>query len=580
MGEVANARRVAEAVLQVDVGYGKLLATGSLARSLQRVPGAAWNEGRKRMEVPLHLDSVRAVTRLVGVERLRGAATPAFAGWARAARLSHEAAEAVLARLEAGERATLPWADTARGLAPWAHQELMASLAVWSTGAAILGDTGTGKTRAAIEAIRCWRDTGAIRAALVVLPKKVQKNWREEVPRWSGGTLRTIEKGTRTIKAYADEVRQVLRGEAPPACILISYQGLDALMKAVPEREWRDFALVGDESHRWKNPHAIMTKAAFFLAPRATRRLLMTGTPVLNSLLDAWSQWFVVDFGVSLGASFVAYRTEHFTAHPFTGELSLMPESAPVITARMAPRMVIVNKQHCMSLPDRVYMTQRCELTPEQQKVYAELSTQALAKLDDLTVEAAFTLVRDLRLSQLTSGYLTDDETGIVRRFTPNPKLDLLAEIVAEEIDTQQILVWAHYRENIHMIAERLAALGPVAVLLGGMSDKAGDAAIDRFQSGAARVLVSTQGAGGTGLNLQAASLAIYYSQSYNFEHRAQSEGRNFRGGSDVHTRVTYIDLIAEGTVDEDVVNGLRNKLALHEYVQRVKDRLRAAAGR
>ena len=93
------------------------------------------------------------------------------------------------------------------------------------------------------------------------------------------------------------------------------------------------------------------------------------------------------------------------------------------------------------------------------------------------------------------------------------------------------------------------------------------DEAERKFQAGEAKVLVGNPASAGVGLNLFQASVALYYSQGYNLEHRAQSEDRCHRSGSEIHDSVTYIDLSARGTVDEAVRAALAGKLELAEAV-------------
>jgi SNF2 family DNA or RNA helicase len=100
------------------------------------------------------------------------------------------------------------------------------------------------------------------------------------------------------------------------------------------------------------------------------------------------------------------------------------------------------------------------------------------------------------------------------------------------------------------------------------------DAAETAFRSGATRLLIGNPASAGVGLNLQAASLAVYFSQSYNLEHRAQSEDRCHRSGSEIHDSVTYVDLVCEDTIDEAVRNVLAGKMALAEAVVEIRDAL------
>jgi SNF2 family DNA or RNA helicase len=112
-------------------------------------------------------------------------------------------------------------------------------------------------------------------------------------------------------------------------------------------------------------------------------------------------------------------------------------------------------------------------------------------------------------------------------------------------------------------------------LLRGGLTPAQQDAVERRFQSGEARLLIGQQQAAGVGRNFQAGSLVVYYSQRYSIVDREQSEDRTHRSGSEIHEKITYIDLLAKGTIDEDVVRGLAEKRTVQEVVVDMKRRLR-----
>ena len=91
---------------------------------------------------------------------------------------------------------------------------------------------------------------------------------------------------------------------------------------------------------------------------------------------------------------------------------------------------------------------------------------------------------------------------------------------------------------------------------------------MDRFRKDdSCRVMIANQGAGGAGINLVEASYSIYYSKGFSLEHDLQSEARNHRGGSEIHDKITRIDLVCPNTIDESINEALSNK-------QHVADRI------
>ncbi|QVJ13001.1 DNA helicase [Pseudomonas phage Psa21-HRN] len=207
-------------------------------------------------------------------------------------------------------------------------------------------------------------------------------------------------------------------------------------------------------------------------------------------------------------------------------------------------------------------------------------------------VIAALAITRLLRLQQITCGYLpTDDEAEPVYTIPgPNRRLDLLCELIEES--QHKVIVWARFQMDITLIMDALRERGISAVRYDGLvnDDERADAKA-RFQGERplyhngqvvgreavppeeqARVFVGNPAAGATGLTLTAAKTVIYYSNSFKLIDRLQSEDRAHRIGQT--NSVLYIDLVAEDSVDEKVVEALRNKFNVASQItgDRLKD--------
>lgn len=207
-------------------------------------------------------------------------------------------------------------------------------------------------------------------------------------------------------------------------------------------------------------------------------------------------------------------------------------------------------------------------------------------------VIAALAITRLLRLQQITCGYLpTDDEAEPVYTIPgPNRRLDLLCDLIEES--QHKVIVWARFQMDITLIMDALRERGISAVRYDGLvnDDERADAKA-RFQGERplyhngqvvgreavppeeqARVFVGNPAAGATGLTLTAAKTVIYYSNSFKLIDRLQSEDRAHRIGQT--NSVLYIDLVAEDSVDEKVVEALRNKFNVASQItgDRLKD--------
>ena len=170
-----------------------------------------------------------------------------------------------------------------------------------------------------------------------------------------------------------------------------------------------------------------------------------------------------------------------------------------------------------------------------------------------------------MRLHQITCGHFTADDGSIQR--IPNNRVSELMNIL-EETEGKAI-IWAHYQWDIKdIIKEIVKAYGPGSVVdyYGLTPQDERQANIKKFQSDPrCRFLVGTPATGGYGITLTAANTVIYYSNGYDLEKRLQSEDRAHRIGQ--KKNVTYVDIIAEDTVDEKIVKALRDKINIASQV-------------
>lgn len=572
--------------LRLQAAYGRLYAAGPDASRLMRLPGATRNERSGATELSLTVETMRGIRDALGLtrEQLARACPPPVLAWARAAAASERLVHEVHARLGRGEFATFPWRDTGwrdaaprcdGPRAPFDHQRTMASAAYWLDGVYFNADPGTGKTRASLEAMAQRVRDGSVDVVLVLCPRRAGKTWQDEVPCWTPD-LRVERLTSGTVKARAERIERATRGTV----LVLNVDVLRHCKKAIDTLTRRaKVGLIADEAHKFKNPTAERTKALLDLAPRFAARILMSGSPVLQGVQDVWSQWYGVDLGLTFGANFVQYRREFLEENPYDMSLKARAGAEVAVGQRMRRRGVRIEKSVLKDLPPKLYKTAECDLSPEQARAYEAMAETLVAELDaeaedGRVAEASNQLVRIMRLTQITSGWVKLAD-GTVHAFDKNPKLDMLEEMVRELPRGTSCLVWARYNFDIDAIARRLADLHP-SIIRGGMTDAESDHAQDRFQRGETRVLIGNQKAGSSSLNLQRASVAYYYSQDYSLEDRVQSEDRCHRAGSQQHNTVLYVDCAATGTIDLDVAHALTHKLNVASLVSN----LRAALAR
>jgi SNF2 family DNA or RNA helicase len=223
-------------------------------------------------------------------------------------------------------------------------------------------------------------------------------------------------------------------------------------------------------------------------------------------------------------------------------------------------------KENCLDLPDKLYTKRVVSMTPEQLKAYVEMKKQAMTFFEDNPMTAASVLTQMTRLHQIVCGHVKTDD-GEVRTLKNNRIKELLQ--VLEETDGK-VIIWAVFRHDIQTIEKEIAneyGKETVASYYGDTKDSIRQSIVDSFMDSDSdlRFFIGNPKTGGYGLTLTCSHTVVYYSNDYSLEVRMQSEDRAHRIGQ--KDKVTYIDLMTEGTIDEKIVNSLNNKIDLASKV-------------
>ena len=235
------------------------------------------------------------------------------------------------------------------------------------------------------------------------------------------------------------------------------------------------------------------------------------------------------------------------------------------LSDKLKPFSYRVLKDDCLDLPDKIYMKREVQLTDEQKKLYNQMKQQALAVLNGKTVTTVTALTQLMRLHQITCGHFSADD-GTIQEIKNNRLAELLD--VLEEVEGKAI-IWAHYQHdvmNIYKLLEEKYGPGSVVHYYGKTLPEQRDYAIKNFKNNdKVRFFVGTPQTGVYGITLVQANTVIYYSNGYDLEKRMQSEDRAHRIGQ--KKTVTYVDIIAEDTVDTKIVKSLRKKIDIASKV-------------
>jgi SNF2 family DNA or RNA helicase len=320
-----------------------------------------------------------------------------------------------------------------------------------------------------------------------------------------------------------------------------------------------------DESTTIKNPGAIRTKTIIGLGKYVLYKRILTGSPVTKSPLDLYTQCWFLDPWLLDQQSYYSFRTKYALTRKINVngrqiEIVVAYRNLGELSEKLKPFSYRVLKDDCLDLPPKTFMKRTIQLTDEQKKVYDQMKKLALAELNGKMITTVNVITQLMRLHQITCGHFKSDD-GVTQTLKSN-RLDELMDVLSEM--EGKAVIWAHYRYDIEVIVEAIKKeYGDKSVVTyyGDTSTDDRQKAIKLIQDpkSEVRFIVGTPQTGGYGITLTGASTMIYYSNGYDLEKRQQSEARIDRIGQEKH--MTYIDIIAEGTVDEKIVKALRTKV-------------------
>jgi SNF2 family DNA or RNA helicase len=464
---------------------------------------------------------------------------------------------------------------------PWAHQKEAIRRAETLQNFALFFEMGTGKTGTTINIIRskCNQARRMMRT-LILCPPIVVKNWRKEFELHSkvrpDQILLLTGSGKYRLKRFRASVEE---GSKPGHGLVVVTNYETLLMSEVFSAilTWQPEILVCDESHKCKDSKAKRTKLAIELSRVAKHRYLLTGTPVLNSPMDLFSQFLILDQGETFGKNFFMFRARYFrdknSGMPrdrYFPDWQIRPGALEEINHAISASGMRVTKDECLDLPPLVRQTILVGMTPDQARMYREMKKDFIAFMNDKAVTATLAMTKALRLMQIASGYVKTVE-GEEIALEDTPKMVALSELLSEITPSHKVLVWACWRKNYAEIRRVCDRLGLDTVEIhGDVNISTRDEAVERFNSDPrCRVFIGHPGAAGIGINLVAASYSIFYSRNFSLEQDLQAEARCYRSGSERHAKITRIDLACEGTIDEIVAKKLADKQQIGESVLR-----------
>lgn len=471
-------------------------------------------------------------------------------------------------------------------------------------------EMGTGKTCTTINALReKYEKAGKLLRTLIFCPPIVVPNWKKEFGMHSKIPAKDITclqgSGKKRLEKFMGEAWFKVGGfgvKSEPIMqsshiFILNYQSLfmEELYAAI--KTWDPEVIVFDESHRLKDYKSKTSKLAEALVNHKMTKnktfgnytgsrpyvFLLSGSPILNSPLDIFQQFKILDAGTTFGTNFFSFRATYFRdknagmpSQRHFPDWSPVPGALEKISERMKKHSMRVLKKDCLDLPPLVRQTIEVEMSPEQTKLYKAMLKDYVAYFSkegkEHVASATLAITKGLRLMQISSGFLKtvdDREVDFTEKF--NPKQDALFELLGDLTEGHKVIVWACWKKNyeqIKAVCEKLKI--KYVEIHGDIQDKQKHLNVENFNTDKdIRVLIGHPGSGGIGINLVSASYSIFYSRSFSLEHDLQAEARNYRGGSEIHEKVTRIDLVSKDSIEEEIVKRLADKQEVGDKILR-----------
>ncbi len=437
----------------------------------------------------------------------------------------------------------------------WLH--FLSSLGL---GACLADDMGLGKTiqvLALLLHLRHAEKQGPKRTNLLVVPASLIGNWKAEIARFAPDLTMLVLHPSETPPDQMDAFRKNPEETLAKIDLVVTTYGM--LLRLEPLFAVQFNLLILDEAQAIKNPGARQTHAAKKLS--AAGRITLTGTPVENRLGDLWSLFDFLNPGL-LGS---AKRFATFTKRLASGE---NPNYAP-LRALVRPyilRRLKTDRAIISDLPDKTEMKTYCQLTPRQGALYhgcIEQMKDALESADGIQRRGlilAF-LMRFKQICNHPAQYAGDNNFSA----TESGKFQRLAPLCEELSERQEkVLIFTQFREMTQPLADYLETLfsRPGLVLHGGTPVARRRELVEAFQreDGPPFFILSVK-AGGTGLNLTAASHVIHFDRWWNPAVENQATDRAFRIGQ--KKNVFVHKFVCQGTVEEKIDAMISDKMAL-----------------
>jgi hypothetical protein len=415
---------------------------------------------------------------------------------------------------------------------------------------ALYADTGTGKSKIAIDLVISRYEAGQIKKALIFLPVSTKHNFQKQIDLWCDHP----------------EIEWKL----------IGHESMGSSDNAVFEA--LDFAdsetqIIIDESHMIKSPTAKRSKRIKMLCEKTSYKLIMTGTPVTDNVHNFYMQYAVLSPLIIGVRDWKKFEEKYLIMGGRMGDEIIGYKNIDHLMSLLEPYTYQIDKKDCLNLPVKQYFTHTCNMTQEQWDYYISEKDKLLKIIESDDFAATDIFQTFTHMQQICSGYILLNGNKI--KLDSN-RLQLLTDIPPDE----KVVIFCKYIFEIDVLTEHIGR--SKCAVFSGQNPKERDTELAGFVSGDKQYFVATMQSGGTGLNglQEVCRRVVFFSNSFSYFHRKQSVGRidrkgqlkemfihDFRTNANIDDKIMH-NLYRKGNLSDEIKKLMNDKTKLKKYIE------------
>lgn len=405
---------------------------------------------------------------------------------------------------------------------------------------------------------------GQANKVLVIAPKRVAEDtWSTEVEKWEHLKHLRLSIVLGTPKQRMEAI------DKDADIYVINRENVEWIVSNY-FKAWKWDTCIIDELSSFKSSKAKRFRALKKVRPYFKRIIGLTGTPAPNSLIDLWSQVYLLDGGKRLGRTITGYRDQYFIPGDRNQHIvynwRLKEGAEEAIHNKISDICISMMAKDYLDIPERIDNRIEINLPKNVKDQYKNLEKDLIIELNNEDITATNAAVLTGKLLQLSNGAIYSEDHEVVE--VHDEKLNALLDII-EAANGKPVLIFYSFKHDFDRIVSFLSSKKLKAVSLKDSND------IKKWNNGEIPILLLHPASAGHGLNLQyGGNMVVWFGLTWSLELYQQANARLHRQGQKETVIIHHI--IAKNTVDEDVIKALSSKeINQNVLLEAVKARLK-----